>query len=112
LASPTRLNALRLNYLPAFEVAVFELVVFELVELVVLVVAVFAPAPELVPAPDFAVWFVEVDSVATVFFGDAETSPFLSTTTTWKEFVPPGLSETFIDAAADAGTVLTRIPLR
>ena len=68
------------------------------------------PAP-VAPAP-VAPALVEPPCTETVFFGDAETSPFLSTTTTWKVFAPPGLSETLIAAAAAAGTVLTRIPLR
>ena len=82
----------------ALEVAVFEVAFLEVA------VLVFAPL--------FVFCFGELDPIATVFLGDAETAPSLSTTTIWKVFTPPGLSATLIDAAADAGTVLTRIPLR
>ena len=110
--------------MPAFEVGAFAGADFFLPEpeLAVLLVdlalvatvffSAFAGADFFLPEQELAVLLVDLALVATVFFGDAETSQFLSTTTTWKEFVPPGLSETFIDAAADAGTLLTRIPLR
>jgi hypothetical protein len=116
---PTTISAVNLGYWPALEAVVFE--VTAALEVAVLLVAVLLVAVLLVAvllvavlvlAPLFAFCFDELDPIATVFFGDAETAPSLSTTTIWNVFTPPGLSATLIDAAADAGTVLTRIPLR
>jgi hypothetical protein len=111
---PTTISAVNLGYWPALEAVVFE--VTAALEVAVLLVAVLLVAVLLVAvlvlAPLSAFCFDELDPIATVFFGDAETAPSLSTTTIWNVFTPPGLSATLIDAAADAGTVLTRIPLR
>ena len=104
MTKPTTISAVNIGYLLALDAVVFA--VTAALDVAVLDVAV------LVLAPLFTFFFGELDLIATVFLGDAETAPSLSTTTIWNMFTPPGLSETLIEAAADAGTLLTRIPLR